>query len=269
MGVEDYQSIDPARALSSVRNITAGILLLFKEKLRRLSPPSTDEVLLKQKIHPMLESRTKVVFRGAGKKTVDVQQIRDRLQSLGIKVDWKRVENIVTLRNNVEHYYTALPTDRLRELIADTFLLVRDFTTEHLEVAPVDLLGDTTWKALLNIGEVYEKELADCRTQRAKIHWPAEIVRRVVDCVRCGDCGSELTKPLHITQSPGPSFQFVCSSCGAVHPFEGLAESAVEECLGAEAHVSIKDGGESPYDECPDCGRETFIVDEGLCIACE
>jgi len=38
IGVEDYQAGSPPRLLSAVRNIQAGILLLYKEALRRESP---------------------------------------------------------------------------------------------------------------------------------------------------------------------------------------------------------------------------------------
>lgn len=51
IGVEDYLSDDPRRVLSAVRNLSAGILLLFKERLRELSPTNSDEVLIKQQIH--------------------------------------------------------------------------------------------------------------------------------------------------------------------------------------------------------------------------
>jgi hypothetical protein len=34
IGVEDYESDDPRRMLSAIRNVTAGILLLFKEKIK-------------------------------------------------------------------------------------------------------------------------------------------------------------------------------------------------------------------------------------------
>lgn len=46
IGVEDFQSQDQRRLLSAVRNIQAGILLLCKEHLRKLSPPTSDEVLV-------------------------------------------------------------------------------------------------------------------------------------------------------------------------------------------------------------------------------
>jgi len=50
VGVEDYRMDDDRRYLSAVRNICAGILLLYKEKLKRLSPLYDKEVLIKQSI---------------------------------------------------------------------------------------------------------------------------------------------------------------------------------------------------------------------------
>jgi hypothetical protein len=38
VGVEDYQAATRPRLLSAVRNIHAGVVLLFKEALRRRSP---------------------------------------------------------------------------------------------------------------------------------------------------------------------------------------------------------------------------------------
>ncbi len=53
VGVEDYLMGDSKRYLSAVRNICAGILLLYKEKLCRLSPPQDKEVLIKKDIRPV------------------------------------------------------------------------------------------------------------------------------------------------------------------------------------------------------------------------
>jgi hypothetical protein len=75
LGVEDHKSGDERRSLSAVRNLTAGILLLFKEKLRQLSPAGSDEVLIKERIRPSRDADGSVTFRGEGRKTVDVQAI--------------------------------------------------------------------------------------------------------------------------------------------------------------------------------------------------
>src|SRR5437879_4668648 len=90
VGVEDYQSGTRPRLLSAVRNIHAGILLLYKEALRRQSPAGSRDALMLARIVPSKDSNGNIVFIGEGKKTADTQQIRERFETLGIKTDWKR-----------------------------------------------------------------------------------------------------------------------------------------------------------------------------------
>ncbi len=63
LGVEDYKSGDSDRMLSAVRNIHAGILLLYKEALRRKSPENTNDVLVKAQIRPELNSTGEMNLR--------------------------------------------------------------------------------------------------------------------------------------------------------------------------------------------------------------
>src|SRR3954467_2940312 len=90
VGVEDYRSGTRPRLLSAVRNIHAGILLLYKEALRRESPADSNDVLLMAKNLPSRDSIGKVTIVGVGRKTVDTQQIKERFQGLGIGTDWSR-----------------------------------------------------------------------------------------------------------------------------------------------------------------------------------
>lgn len=54
VGVEDFDMGDDRRNSSAIRNIFAGILLLYKEKLCRLSPEHDKELLIKKKIRPVI-----------------------------------------------------------------------------------------------------------------------------------------------------------------------------------------------------------------------
>jgi hypothetical protein len=124
VGVEDYESATRPRLLSAVRNIHAGILLLYKEALRRESPADSNDVLLMAKNLPARDSTGKVVIVGVGKKTVDTQQIRERFEGLGISTDWKRFERINEVRNDVEHLYPRLDQKALAGLISDSACLL-------------------------------------------------------------------------------------------------------------------------------------------------
>jgi hypothetical protein len=268
VGVEDYQSKDAARVLSSVRNITAGVLLLFKEKLRELSPENSDEVLLKQRVMPAVGVEGEIEFRGVGDKTVDVQQIIERFGSLKIDVDWEPVRSIVRIRNDIEHYYTGETAARLRKVIADTLMIVRDFTTQHLGITPLEFLGEATWQHILSVGEVYQREFAECQAARANLEWPGDLEDAVDEHLRCMNCDSELLKPIPSKRLTIFSTTFSCVSCGQKIDYDDLIENAIEVGYAAAAHISIKDGGDSPYEDCPECSKDTYLVDIDICAAC-
>ncbi|QXE89175.1 hypothetical protein KP001_11925 [Geomonas subterranea] len=268
IGIEDFQSSDSRRVLSAIRNVTAGILLLFKEKLRQLSPAGSDEVLIKQRVQPEFDANGIVVFRGEGKKTVDVQQIKDRFASLNIQTEWSRFEKVVAIRNAIEHYCTTESADRMRELLADSFIIIQNFVTKQLGYELVDLLGEETWSVLLEVAEVYQRQLEECRELMKGISWDSDGMTAMAEYLRCPECHSALVKPTGTSVSSIFEMEFSCSSCGHITTVEDMAEEALDECFGSEIFHTLKDGGDSPIQTCPECDRETFIVEEDLCAAC-
>jgi hypothetical protein len=40
-----------------------------------------------------------------------MEQFRERFESLGIEVDWKRFKALGEVRNDVEHYYSSVGTE--------------------------------------------------------------------------------------------------------------------------------------------------------------
>lgn len=268
IGIEDFQSSDPRRALSAIRNITAGILLLFKEKLRELSPSDSDEVLIKQRVQPEFDTNGNVVFKGDGKKTVDVQQIEERFSSLNIETDWKRFKKVVAIRNDIEHYCTTESSDRLKELVADSFIIVRNFVSSQLGYEPVSLLGEETWKVLLDVAGVYQRELDECSEAISQIDWRSDAMSDMAEYLRCPKCHSALVKPTDPETEPSYSIEFSCSSCGHVTSVDEMAEDALGECFAGDIYSAMKDAEPSPIGTCPECGREAFILQEDMCAAC-
>jgi len=268
IGVEDFQSSDPRRVLSAIRNITAGILLLFKEKLRVLSPSDSDEVLIKQRVQPEFDANGNVVFKGNGKKTVDVLQIEERFSSLNIETDWKRFKKVVGIRNDIEHYCTTQSTDRLKELVADSFIIIRDFVSSQLGYEPLTILGEQTWNVLLEVAEVYQRELDECQEAIDAVDWDSDAMSDMSNHMRCPKCHSALVKPIDPDTGSSHSIEFLCSSCGHVTVVEEMAEDALAECFARELYAAMKDGEPSPIGTCHECGRETFILQEEICAAC-
>jgi hypothetical protein len=269
LGLEDYESADPRRTLSAVRNVSAGILLLFKERLRLLSPDGSDEALIRKSIQPTLDVAGNVRFHGKGKATVGVPEIRERFKSLGIEVDWGRVDAVIGIRNDVEHYSTALPAARMKELLNDAFLVVRDFITKELKSDPSTLLEHDTWAKLLGVANVYQRELDETTAALQSVDWGFGGRRELVEFLRCDLCSSELLKPVDASNDDFTDFKFHCSACGADTHFHEIVGEAIDQRWGGEMHVAAMEGGaEYPIEDCYDCGEGSFLVREGKCLIC-
>ena len=267
VGVEDFSSTDSRRVLSAVRNISAGILLLYKEKLRLLSAEDSDEVLIKQNIKPVIQSDGTIKFIGVGKKTVDVFSIRERFKSLKIDVDWKLYEKINEIRNDIEHYYSLATPAAIKESVADSFILIRDFVTNHLQEDPLCLLGDECWNVLLETATVFQKELETCHAEMATVEWDSDVLNIIYKKIRCAECDSPLIKPIDASDAL-EDMQFLCVSCGEATSFDDVVESLLEQQFSGDVYEHYTNGGDLPLVSCHECGKETYVVSEDKCAFC-
>lgn len=266
IGLEDFQSTDERRIISSTRNIFAGILLLFKHKLCELSPSGSYEALIKQKVLPEIDAAGAVNWIGKGKKTVDVQNIKERFESLKVSVDWKRLERINKYRNDIEHYYSTLNHESVQQLVSDSFLIIRDFIADELNENPKELLGDNYWKVLVDVNEVYEKEKQSCDSSLEKLNYFSNEILYALQAYRCSECGSGLIE----TEDTGAAAEasFKCRSCENVSHYEEIVNDAVNEYFADDAYMAHKDGGDSPVVDCPFCFNGVYLFHEGVCVAC-
>lgn len=251
-----------------MRNISAGILLLYKEKLRSLSPDDSSEVLIKQKIKPE-RIGNEVKFIGFGKKTVNIRQIQERFESLNIIVDWKRLKKINDIRNDIEHYCTTESEARVREVISYSFTLIRDFTKKYLHYEPVKLFGQETWSVFLDVSDVYKKEVAECNIENEKIKWENESLKEAYsEEVRCPECHSNLIRPTNPEKHDVTSLELFCSSCGHYFLLEEVIDEILYEYFYPEFYLSMTDGNDIPLGDCPECGKGTYIIGEDTCAYC-
>lgn len=268
IGVEDFGSDDERRSVSAIRNIAAGMLLLFKEKLCRLSPLHDSELLIKRDIEPAAGTDGNLVFKGKGKQTVNVIQIQERFKSLNVGVDWKRLEEITNLRNELEHYYAKKSPDGVREVVAKSFLLIRDFVVNELDENPQELFGTDCWEALLKTNEVYSAEEAACNASISQIDWKYSAVKDSLTHLRCPECNSALIQAIN-DDDIYPDIGLHCKTCSHEFSFSDVVEECVDDLLSGDEYRQVKDGGDSPYGTCPSCGKKTYVHEEGCCVACE
>jgi hypothetical protein len=222
-------------------------------------------VLIKKTILPQRRPTTgEIVFVGDGAKTVDAFEIKRRFKSLGIRTDWERFRRMNKERNHIEHYVPRVHRDALRRMISDTFLIIRDFIASELQLDPKDELGDDAWRTLLSVSEVIEKEREECTRKLAAVHWQNAHLESAMLEIACSNCGSSLIVPLGTDRDTGVE----CRSCGETEGFEACAGRALDEHMGWQNHVSIKDGGDEVLISCPFCHNYTYIVEDNKCAIC-
>ena len=264
LGLDDYASGEDARFLSAVRNIHSGILLLYKAKLSSISPPGTNDSLIKKHVIPEKGPSGEIAWVGRGKKTLDVFEIEERFTSLGIDTDWQRFKKITSLRNDIEHYFTTQHRDAIQGMIADSFVVIRDFMSNELGLDPLGELGAHAWSTLLTVSEVIEKEREECERRFAHIDWQSAELGSAADGMTCGACGSPLLSPLGESRDDGVQ----CRSCGESEQFESFAVRALENSLGGKKYRSVKDGGDEVLTQCPFCFNDSYVVEEEVCAIC-
>jgi transcription elongation factor Elf1 len=268
VGIEDFDSNDERRLLSAIRNLHAGILLLCKVKLQELSPKDSDEVLLKQKFDPRQRPDGSVEFIGSGKKTVDQQQIQERLSSLGVKLGWGRLKKISDIRNHVEHYYFSGTRQQIREAVAESCVVIRQLVMDVLGRSPSDLIGEDSWRRLFEVREVFDQELQACRESLASVKWlrAAEDAGNQLKCPACESMLLGQTDPANTDQT---EIRFRCTSCGARPEVEDTLEFVLGDMYAGELFASAKEDCESPLEDCPECGRTSYVIEDGACAICD
>lgn len=270
LGVEDFKAAehDEARALSSIRNLTSGLLLLFKVKLQAMSSPGSGEALLKEKVMPTLGTAGQVIWVGSGKKTVDVHTIITRLKSLGIDgVEWNLLEALTTIRNDIEHYFSSRPTSVLLETVANCFHLIQQFVPTHLGISPGTLLGTDIWTFLTEQEAFYERERKACLESLSQITWPSDILASAIEHLSCPECRAKLMKASGNVETLSLT-SFHCTRCEATSEFGDVVDSMLTGKYFADLYIAATQGGEGPLDLCDRCERDSYVVEEQCCAIC-
>ncbi|MBP1084629.1 hypothetical protein ACTMQS_12050 [Pseudomonas syringae pv. aptata] len=270
LGVEDFKAAehDLARALSSIRNLTSGLLLLFKVKLQAMSSPGSGEALLKEKVTPSLGTDGKVIWVGSGKKTVDVHTIISRFKGLGVDgVEWNLLEALTTIRNDIEHYYSVRPTSVLLETVANCFHLIQQFVPTHLGVSPVSLLGPDIWTFLTEHEAFYERERKACLESLNHVSWPSDILASATEHLSCPECRAKLMKAFGDVETLSLT-AFQCTRCEATSQFGDVVSSMLTGKYFSDLYIAATQGGEGPLDLCEHCDQDSYIVEEQRCAIC-
>jgi ribosomal protein L37E len=268
LGLEDYENADDRRTISAARNLYAGVLLLCKEVLRRLSPAGSNDVLIRTRMRAVRQPNATVVLMGEGNKTIDRHDIEERFKQLQIRVDLSTLRRFGEIRNEIEHHHARGKASLIQEAIADAMPIIRAVIVQELNEDPGALLGDAAWNSLLNEERVYKEEIEACRASLADIDWQSDALAAAVSKFRCTACSSALIRNENAAATCYDNVHFFCSKCGAESEREKVFGSALADLLGPDEHEAAKEGDGPLVDECPECAGETYLTRENRCVSC-
>ncbi len=279
LGVEDFEEADAlggdtSRSLSSVRNLFAGVLLLFKFKIADCAINDDEAeslIFMPPKVQPFPDGKGGVVWRPHGKfkrTTIDVATIKERLDAFKIGVDWKVVEHLQALRNEIEHLHPNQAHGDLLVFVGDLFPVLSDFINSHLGTTPNDLLGGA-WSTMLNHVNTYQRIKADCEAEWAKAGLPGRM-DGYIDQVRCDACGYPLVKPNPeqieeglTVENDDSVFEYQCVSCD----HRAKVKLDLIYALNMQFNSDYK-SQDIDVEDCYECGNSTFVVGERECYWC-
>lgn len=266
VGVEDFTSDDPKRAASAIRNFYAGLLLLAKEVLIRAAPEAKELEVVSENYKPVPDGAGGVKYVPFGQRTVDFTTIGKRFSDFGLVIDQAALADLNRIRKDVEHYYTSEPESVIREAIAKAFPVAADFFRLAGE-QPATVLGQT-WQTMLEVKETYEKELAECRSTFEGIRWQSTTLERAP--FNCPTCHSDLVAQEDSKNIDQDEMECVCRACGAEADARTAISRALQMYFDWETYIAVKEGGERPLYDCPECGADAYVIyeDEIGCAAC-
>lgn len=268
LGLEDFASDDERRILSSARNLYSGVLLLAKELLREMSPPGSNDVLIRRRKKAVKEADGTVRFVGDGLKTIDRAEIEKTFKQLSLDVDLSNLRRLAEIRNDIEHLHPKHAPALIQEAIADALPIIHGILSNELHEEPSVLLGPSAWEALLDQAEIFNAEQALCRESFDDIDWRSGAMAGALKDFRCPNCSSSLLRNDNAAAKRPLNLHMICSKCGEEADTEEVIEAALEAHMAGEAYVAVKDGGNPPLDNCPECGRGTFVIYENRCVSC-
>lgn len=285
LGIEDFElsqkSVDkggnPARSLSSVRNLFAGVMLLFKFKLANSVKSPEDAYQLihipPKDILPNPDGIGGMTWEPDGQfqknKTIDVHHIKARFRTFNIHVDWEVVDELHNCRNHLEHLHPRNTLGELADFVANLFPVLADFIEKELNKFPQDVLG-SAWDTMLEHRTFYLKQLAECEQSWLDAGVTEGMVEFVPDCT-CAQCGSKLLKASTLSIEDGftvendeDQFEYVCVACGFVDCFAPRLIDSFESAF----FYWPPDGEDPTYELCYSCDHHTFVISEQACRWC-
>ncbi len=268
LGIDDYQSNDPRRPVSAVRNFYAGVLLLGKQCLLNEAPEADPMDVLATRFAPKPDGNGGVTHGPAGHQTIDLSELQGRFRAFGLEWPAGDIKSLQKVRNELEHFHSPAAHDVIRQAIADCFPLVEGFFG-LLGADPSAELG-SAWEIMLAERAFFERQKKACDESWQELPWFENLGD--LASVACSHCGSSLVYQEDEKNGDPAMIKGKCKACGTQFDEETTIGLLLEASFGDDDYVAMTDGGDTVLNDCPECGRHMYVFNPGdisLCFWCD
>ncbi len=238
----------------SLLHISAGTELVLKEILK-----NKHWSLIFEKI----DIANSIDLQSGDFQSVSFENIIKRLKNIAeIQIHPKALnyfKEIRKKRNRIEHFAFTENDKAIISLVSKVLFYLIELIKEHIEIKESSAKSQTYYKEIIQQSSNFE-EYTNLALSKLKPNLD-KLRNANVILVECPECYRQ-TLPLDGNHK--------CIFCGTSYESEDLANQYIENVLGINKYISIKDGGDFPLEECPACDRETLVLmaDLYLCFAC-
>ncbi len=245
----------------AILSLGAGLELLLKERLRREDWRLlfTDQSIAEEEIY----------LRGDF-HSVHIWKTMDRLEEhAGVEiseVDRNHIANLRDRRNPLEHFRISQSREAVSSAASSALGFALDFVSRHLDEE--------------SMSQELREELEEIREALPELEEFVEHRLREVEG-RIDDGDTVLTCPRCFQDTAIVGDGISCLFCGfanGIDEVERAAEDWIGSVLGISEYRAIKEGGELPLYECPNCEQRAMVdrgpsgdiheEDRWICFAC-
>jgi hypothetical protein len=239
----------------SILHLSAGIELVLKEILKNEHWSFIFEDINKASLNKLNSGDfVSVAFETIITRVTNIAQVDIAESSL------KQIRAIKKMRNKMEHFSFAENPYALRSTVSKVLCDILGIIKNNLDINNYSkdtiAVYDSIIHKTLKFEEYVKIKMAKLEKEINKLK---EDKIEVVECPKCHQVSFPLDEDLK------------CLFCEYHDTPEQVAEDYLEEVLGISIFATIKDGGDNPICECPECESETMIIlDDGssLCFSC-
>lgn len=198
-------------------------------------------------------------------KSVDNDVLLTRLENLcNIKIEQHNVRTLKNLRkrrNRAEHFDFNEPILSVESLIHKSISILIKFLVENYDVDGFCDEESILFTEIKNSMRKLTKHYDDAKTIAQKMLEQTGLSEYSCICPQCQE--SFLLRDDDVK----------CLFCGYEDNGESAANNYIFNIMGLDKYSTVKDGGEYPLYDCPQCGKETLVVMEenegAFCFSCD